>query len=114
MIVAVLFLFTGCALHNGLTSNLNQHSTEVLLSKKNFQVIAKVDGEAKATYVLGFGGLSKKSLINEARAKMLLSANLVGTTKVIINETVSSRRSFYFLVWTDKVTVSAYVAEFTE
>ena len=30
-------LLTSCAGHYGLTSNVNNHSTEVVLSKKNFK-----------------------------------------------------------------------------
>jgi hypothetical protein len=61
-ILGAMFL-TSCAGHNGLTSNSNNHSTEVVLSKKNFKVLKSVSGDASVTYVLGFGGLSKKALI---------------------------------------------------
>ncbi len=88
-------LLTSCAGHYGLTSNVNNHSTEVVLSKKNFKVIKSVSGEASVMYVLGIGGLSKKALIAEARAEMLKSAELEGSAKAIINETVEIKGSSF-------------------
>ena len=107
-------LLTSCAGHYGLTSNVNNHSTEVVLSKKNFKVIKSVSGEASVMYVLGIGGLSKKALIAEARAEMLKSAELEGSAKAIINETVEIKGSSFPFVGKKLVTVSAQVIEFTE
>ena len=108
------FLFSSCAMHSGLTTNLNNHTTEVVLSKKNFEVVASVQGESRAVYFLIFGGLSKKALIAEARANMLSNANIVGGSKAIINETVEIKHSFFPLIRKYKVIVSGHVVEFTE
>ena len=105
---------TSCAGHYGLTSNLNNHSTEVVLTKKNFKVIKSVSGTASVTYVLGFGGLSKNALIAEARTMMLKDAELEGNSRAIINETVEIKGSSFPFVGQKLVTVSAQVIEFTE
>ena len=117
--ITVIALFSAmflasCAGHRGLTSNVNNHSTEVVLSKKNFKVIKSVSGTASVTYVLGIGGLSKSALIAEARAEMLKQAELQGSARAIINETVEVKGSSFPFVGKKLVTVSAQVIEFTE
>ena len=114
LLIGITFLFSSCAVHNGLTTNLNNHTTEVVLSKKNFKVIESVQGEAQAMYVFGIGGLSKKAMIAEARANMLSKANIVGGSKAIINETVEITNSRFPIVRLYKVTVSGHIVEFTE
>ena len=114
ILIGITFLFSSCAVHNGLTTNLNNHTTEVVLSKKNFKVIESVQGEAQAMYVFGIGGLSKKAMIAEARANMLSKANMVGGSKAIINETVEIKHSLFPIVRLYKVTVSGHIVEFTE
>lgn len=114
LIIGAMFLLSSCAIHNGLTTNLNNHTTEVVLSKKNFKVVESVKGEAKAMYILGIGGLSKKAMIAEARANMLSNANIVGASKAIINETVEVKHSLFPFVRVYTVTVSGHIVEFTE
>lgn len=70
-------------------------------------------GEASNLYVLGFGG-TKAGLVGEARAKMLQNANLVGSSKAVINETVEIHYFSFLLGANYKVVVSADVIEFTE
>jgi hypothetical protein len=110
----ILVLFSSCAIHNGLTSNQNGHNTEVQLSRNNFKVVQYVEGSSRATYVFGIGGLSKPALISRARQKMLEGANLIGTSKAVVNETVEIKHSFFPLIGTCRVNLSAYVIEFTE
>ena len=98
---------SSCAIHSGLTSNLNSHDTQVVLAKKNFKILKKVTGEAQADYVFGFGGFTKQGLIAEAREKMLQDANLIGTSKAVINETVEVRQSFFPIFRSYKVFISA-------
>lgn len=114
LIIGAMLLLSSCAIHNGLTSNLNNHTTEVVLSKKNFKVVEAVKGEAQAMYIFGIGGLSKKAMIAEARANMLSNANIVGSSKAIINETVEIKHSLFPFVRLNKVTVSGHIVEFTE
>ena len=114
MILSSSFVFlTSCAFHNGLTSNLNNHTTDVVLSKNNYKVVEAVQGKATATYILGIGGLSKKALIAEARANMLSKANIIGSSKAIANENVEVKFSFFPIVRTVMVVVSGHIIEFT-
>jgi PBP1b-binding outer membrane lipoprotein LpoB len=114
LITGITFLFSSCAVHNPLTTNSNNNTTEVVLSKKNFKVIESVQGEAQAMYVFGIGGLSKKAMVAEARANMLSKSNIVGGSKAIINETVEIKHSLFPIVRLYKVTVSGHIVEFTE
>ncbi|MDR0766731.1 MAG: hypothetical protein LBF09_07360 [Odoribacteraceae bacterium] len=104
---------SSCAFHNGLTSNVNQHATQVVLSRNNYKIVQKIQGSASSLYVLGFGG-SYKSLIAEARSKMLDKAGFIGTTRAVINETIEINKEFCLMTYSRKVTVSAYVVEFTD
>ncbi len=115
LLIGITLLFSSCAVHNGLTYNGNSHTTEVVLSKKNFKVVAQVKGEATATYIFGIGGLSKNGLIEEAKADMLSKANILGDSKAIVNETVEVKRTFILpFCIKQKVIVSGHVIEFTE
>jgi hypothetical protein len=105
-------MLTSCAIHNGLTSNYNEHSTQVVLSQKNYKVIAKVEGSTSSIAVLGFGG-SFRPLVEKARAKMLKNVDFIGSSRAVINETVEvNNKSFVGIVNMKTVTVSAYVIEF--
>jgi len=114
LLIGITFLFSGCAIHSGLTTNSNNHTTEVVLSKKNFKVIESVQGESQATYVFGIGGLSKTAMIAEARANMLSKANIIGGSKAVINETVEIKHSLFPFFRKYTVIVSAHIIEFTE
>ncbi len=114
LFIGISFLFSSCAIHSGLTSNLNNHTTEVVLAKKNFKVVERVEGESQALYIFGIGGLSKKALIAEAKKNMLSNANIVGTSKALINESVEIKHSLFPFVGMCKVIVSGYIIEFTE
>lgn len=114
LLIGITFLFSSCAFHAGVTSNINNHTTEVVLSKNNFKVLESVQGESEAMYVFGMGGLSKKAMVAEARALMYSRANLIGSSKAIINETVDIKHSFFPIVRLYRVTVSGHIIEFTE
>jgi len=43
---ALALLLASCGSTNELTHNLNNHTTQVVLSKKNFNVVEHVKGEA--------------------------------------------------------------------
>lgn len=107
------FILTGCGFSNHLTTNTNGHNTEVQLSRNNFKILKTVWATEKATYVLGIGGISKKALLANARAKMIQEAGLEGGSKALINETVESHVSNMLIITTVTVTVSAQVIEFT-
>ena len=116
VLALTLFGATSCStLYNKGTSNLNQNLTNVVLQSGDYKIVDKVKGEAEAKYILMFGGGLTQGLIQEARAEMLESANLVGSSKAVINETVEySVKTVLGIVNTVKVTVTGYVVEFTE
>ncbi len=115
-LIGITFLFTSCSIHKGLTTNVNNHVTEVVLAKKNYKIVEKVKGESKAYYILGIGGFGKDGMIAEARSEMLSNANIIGSSKAIINETVEESMTLtpYFIFTLHTITVSGYVIEFTE
>ncbi len=114
VLIGLALILSSCGIHNGLTKNINNHTTEVVLSKNNFKVLESVQGESQATYILGIGGLSKNALVSAARANMLSKANIVGGSKAIINETVEIKHSIFPFYRKYKVTVSGHVVEFTQ
>lgn len=114
LLIWTAFLFSGCAVHSGLTFNTNNHVTQVVLSKNNYVVIDSVRGESEAIYVFGIGGFLKEALIAEAKADMLSKADIIGGSRAIINETVEIKHSLFPVIRLYKVTVSGHVIEFTE
>lgn len=115
-VVATFFILTSCGYHGTLSRYQNVHSTtaRVDLNKANFKVVTYAKGEAKCRYVLGFGGMKRNALIENARAEMFKNANLVGGSKVILNENVDVKKGFGFFTTTILVTVSGYVYEFKD
>ncbi len=64
-------------------------------------------------YIFGIGGHDRNGMIEEARAEMLENADLVGSSKAVINETVEVKHSFFPFVRKYDVIVSAYIVEFS-
>ncbi|MCL2327034.1 MAG: hypothetical protein FWC39_00830 [Bacteroidetes bacterium] len=112
IIGAIVFSMASCAMHSGLTSNMNNNNTKVVLQNNNYTIISKVKGSASGVAILGFGG-SFKPLVENARSKMLESADLVGKSRAVINQTVEENDKFFVVCRIKTVTVSAYVVEFT-
>ena len=115
-ITVILVAFSSCASHSGLTANLNNHGTQVVLSKANYKVVGHVRGTASSGIsVFGIPG-PDRPLISEARKKMLDEANFEGNSRAVVNETVEVNNFNYFfrIVQEKVVTVSGYVVEFTE
>ena len=114
LIVGMALLFSSCSIHNGLTTNANLNTTEVVLSKKNFRVVESVQGQSEAMFVFGIGGLNKNAMVAEARAQMLANANIVGTSRAVVNERVEIKHSLFPFVRLYTVIVSGHVIEFVE
>ena len=115
LLVATLFGVSSCQLHSPVTVNLNQNNTNVVLQDNNYKIVQKVRGESQADYFFYLGGFRKKGLIEEARADMLDNANLIGSSRAVINETVETSVTNFAGIYSKiKVTVSGYVIEFTE
>jgi uncharacterized secreted protein with C-terminal beta-propeller domain len=87
MAVAAVLLLASCGASQNLTTNVNLNQTNVVLSQKNFHVVKNVQAENSATYVFGIGGMSKKSLYNNAVAELTKKANLTGS-QALVNVTV--------------------------
>ena len=114
-VITVVFSLSSCfATHSGLTSNMNNNVTNVVLQTNNYKIIQKVQNQASGVSVLGFGG-SFQALVANARYKMLQSSDLVGHARAVINETVEvNYKNFVWIVEIKTVTISAYVIEFTD
>lgn len=110
---AIISMFASCAVHSGLTSNMNTNTTKVTLQDNSYTVVQKVKGTSTGLSVLGFGG-SFQPMIAQARADMLSSADLTGSSRAVINENVEINEKFFVFFRKRVVTVSAYVIEFTK
>jgi hypothetical protein len=111
----VMVLAAGCGTHRGAFLNNNNNTTQVELGEKNFKVVSKVSGQSTATYVLGIGGITNKSLVENARSNMMSNADIVGSSKAIINMTTESHSTLVYPFFYQKtITVSGYVVEFTD
>ena len=106
-----LCLLCSCSAHLYNTSNHNISETQVVLDNANFTVIGKVSGSASASYVLGIGGLSQKSLKGNAVAAMYENANLTGS-QAIINVTFKQRVSSILIYSKIEYTASGTIVEF--
>ena len=108
----VLTVLSSCVSHLGFISNNNQNQTNVELSKNNFIVVGRVIGTSHANYFLGLGGFNKEGLVAEAKRKMTRMANLVGTSRALINENVEYQTKAIFPFMQVKVIATASVVEF--
>ena len=106
-----LCLLCSCSAHLYNASNHNVSQTQVVLDKANFTVIGTVNGSAKASYILGIGGLSKKSLKGNAVTEMYENANLTGS-QAIINVTFKQRVSNVLIYSEVEYTASGTIIEF--
>jgi hypothetical protein len=114
-IVLAASLLSGCGFHAGMTRNVNNSNTQVELSRKNFKVLERVSATSTNIYIMGFGGLANKSLIEKAKQEMYAKANLAGSAKAIVDITVEEHQSIITPLYRQKtVTVSGHVIEFTE
>jgi hypothetical protein len=112
--VAAILVLPGCAIHDGLTNNINQVLTNVELGEDNYKVVEYVTGYAEARYIVGIGGNKKRTLIESAKSEMYNKANLIGSPKAVINQTVETRYSFFPFFQKIEVTVSGHVIEFVD
>ena len=107
----VAVLFASCAGINTTPYQNEPVETKVLLSEANYKIVGQAEGEWSATYVFGIGGLSKKSLTNNAISEMYKNANLTGNQQIInITTTTSSEQ---WVVYTKKRAIArGYIIEF--
>ncbi|MDX2003353.1 MAG: DUF6567 family protein [Chitinophagales bacterium] len=107
-----VMLLSSCGVHFPLSHNLNQTVTNVELGEKNYTVVKTVSGEAEAQYILFFGGLKKRSLMELAKKEMIAQAEMEGKSRALINVTVEEYVKSYVFVVKRKVIVTGQVVEF--
>jgi hypothetical protein len=105
---------SSCGISTAFVTNHNQNATEVHLSTNNFKVIEQVSGSSEVTYVLAIGGMNKRQLYENAYSAMMKKANLLNSSKAIINVTTEEHVSGFAPFFVRRtITVSAQVVEFT-
>jgi hypothetical protein len=115
---SVLLLLTtflsSCGIGAAFVTNHNQNATEVHLSGNNFKVIDQVSGSSETSYVLAIGGMNKRQLYENAYSTMMKKANLLNSSKAIINVMTEEHVSGFAPFFVRRtITVSAQVVEFT-
>ncbi len=94
------------------TSFNGSSETKLVLKEKNFHVVGQAYGEAKAVYVLGIGGLSKKALRANAIDELSRNVKLTGSqalANITIHTSVKMITPLYIEVVCD---ATANVIEF--
>ena len=97
-------MLTSCAFNTTSYQNVDEVNTVVDLSNVDYEIIGTVEGQSKQTYVFGIGGLSKKSMLENAKADMYRNANLKANEAIIYPSTTTSVQSY---VVVDIVTATA-------
>ncbi len=105
---------SSCGVSTALVTNHNQNATEVHLNGNNFKVIDQVSGSSEASYVLAIGSMNKRQLYENAYSTMMKKANLLNSSKAIINVMTEEHISGFAPFFVRRtITVSAQVVEFT-
>jgi len=100
-----VFILSSCAIHTGNTSS------NAAVTDDNFRIMDLAYGQAQTTQVFGIGGLKPDALVLEAKTAMYRNHPL-SAGQLYANVTVDYKRSFYLIVVTTMVTVSADVVQF--
>ncbi len=110
-----IIILSGCGINSGLINQLsvNNTTTDVVLQENNFKVIGTVSGEAKDTYIFGFGGLTT-DLVAKAKQDMIKKAALEGTSKAIINVTLEEHKALFVILVERTIFVHGTIIEFTD
>lgn len=102
--LAVLIL-SSCAIHTGNTSS------NAAVTNDNFRIMDLAFGQAQTKQVFGIGGLKPDALVLDAKRAMYRNYPLQAG-QIYSNITVDYKRSFYLIVVTTMVTVSADIVQF--
>ncbi|MCZ4407554.1 hypothetical protein O3Q51_01950 [Cryomorphaceae bacterium 1068] len=98
-------ILSSCAIHTGNTSS------NAAVTDDNFRIMDLAIGQAQTKQVFGIGGLNPDALVLEAKTAMYRNYPLEAG-QIYANVTVDYKRSFYLIVVTTMVTVSADVVQF--
>ncbi len=114
MIILSLLLVSSCGINHAYIYNQNLNTTHVQLAGNNYKTLERVTGSAEVEYVLFVGGMKKRQLYENAYADMVKNANLMTSSKALVNivteDHVGGVPPFYYK---RVITVSAHVIEFT-
>lgn len=106
-------LLSSCGINYAMVANHNHNLSQVSLGSSNFKVVDRVTGSAEVKYIVAIGGLKKRQLYEQAYSQMLSKANLLNSSRAVINVITEEHASFvtpFFVRRT--VSVSANVVEF--
>lgn len=105
---------SSCGVGAAIVTNHNQNATEVHLSGNNFKIVDQVSGSSEASYIMAIGGINKRQLYENAYSSMMKKANLLNSSKAIINVMTEEHFSGFAPFFVRRtITVSAQVVEFT-
>lgn len=102
--VLAILLLTGCA-YNRAPFQDYPVQTEVQLNQANFRVVGTVFGYSRQVYIFGVGGVSKKSLTQNAIMDMYENAHLKGS-QAIVNVTTAFTTSSALGIYSSQRAVS--------
>lgn len=105
VVIVLAMLFTGCAF-NKTPFQAYPVMTEIQLNQANYRIVGEVHGYSRQVYVFGIGGLSKKSLKENAIMDMYENANLSGSQAIINITTAFSVSSVLGVFYTSKRAVA--------
>ena len=106
MFTVSVFAFSSCGVSANLVSNQNQNQTSVVLSQNNYKVVGTAKGEVKSSYIMGIGGLSRKSLRENALGAMFQNAQLSGGARAVINANVTEKSISFLPFFTKRIMVA--------
>lgn len=98
-------ILSSCAIHTGNTSS------NAAVTNDNFRIMDLAIGQAHTKQVFGIGGLKPDALVLDAKRSMYRNYPLEAG-QIYSNITVDYKRSFYLIVVTTMVTVSADIVQF--
>ncbi len=91
-------MLTSCNFNTTSYSNVDAVNTVVDLSNADYEILKTVEGFSKQTYVFGIGGLSQKSLVENAKADMYKNADLKNNEAIIYPSTTTSVSNYLGIV----------------
>ena len=110
----VAMIFASCAGVNVTPNENNVPETKIILKESNYKIVGEATGEWSATYVLGIGGLSQKSLTTNAVSEMYKNAELKGNQQIINITTTQSVEAWYVFYVVRRAIAHGYIIEFEE
>lgn len=108
IVLGTSLLFTGCGFNTTSYSNVDAVNTVVDLSNADYEIIETVTGESKQIYVFGIGGLSQKSLKENAKSDMYKNANLKSNEAIIYPSVTTSIVSYLGIVTNVRAIATGY------